>query len=282
MKKRNLVLSALAFMFLIAGCSAKDNGRGVVVKGTKDEVIQTLATQTVLGFSRLNLDNFGAKRMSEKSFSDSEIEEIKSVLAQVDVFLDSDSSIEVEEKVSDNEEYKRQLNLAFFDQSISLYFNDVLENEEIEEDEIEKEVFFKGVALFKGVEFKFHFEHEEEIETNEEETETTLTLFNETTKIIVAQENEKEMSENEISYSYKEIVNEKEIIDFELSIETKEKEVKVELNEKEYKFEYVKVESKEYIKVDVEKDEAAKEALFEKSKKENEDGSYSYEYNLVK
>lgn len=286
MKKRNILIPALSLLALLSSCSFASINDGIMkITGTKDETIQKLATQTVLGLSSLDLSNFGTRKMANRNFNESEVEDIKDVLAQVEVFLSKDNNLKIEELKSEKAEYSNRIDLDFFDQDISLYFNDVSKGGRVDEGEVEEYTSFKGIALYKDQEFQFTFVHEEEKEIGEEESETTLILYEDSNNYIeISQENEEEALENQVSYSYKEIADSKKVIDFELSIEKElsEKKVEVEIDNVEYSFKYVTLDKKDYIKVEIENNDNEVRGLFERKEVVNEDGSISVVYDEVK
>ena len=289
MKKRLFLVPALLGIALVSGCNMASIGNGVLnISGTKDEVVQKLAAQTVLGLSSLNVDNFSLRKGLNRGFDDSEVKDIKEVLAQVEVFLSKDNSLKIKELNSDREEYSKKLELSFFEQEISLYFNDVIEKDYIEKDDFEHEktsiTSFKGIAIYQEQELDFTFVNEVESEIGESSEETTLRLYEDQSNYVeISQENESEGFEKENGYSYKEVKDSKVAVDFEISVKDEFlfREVEVELNNVEYTFKYENVENVEYIRVEVENRDVENRGLFKRVQVTNDDGSKSTYYEYV-
>jgi hypothetical protein len=289
MKKRLVLVPALLGIALVSGCNLASAGNGVLnVSGTNNEVVQKLATQTVLGLSSLNVENMNFRRGLNRGFDDQEVNDIKEVLAQVEVFLSKDNSLKIKELNSDKEEYSKKLELSFFEQEISLYFNDVLEKEYQDRYDFDNEqtkiTSFKGIAIYGDQELDFTFVNEKETEIGESSEETTLRLYEDNSNYIeISQENESEGFEKENGYSYKEVKDSKVAVDFEINVQDELlfREVEVELNNVEYTFKYENVDNFEYIRAEVENRDIETRGLFKRVQVTNEDGSKSTYYEYV-
>ena len=289
MKKRLVLVPALLGIALVSGCNLTSVGNGVLnVSGTNDEVVEKLATQAVLGLSSLNVENMNFRRGLNRGFDNQEVNDIKEVLAQVEVFLSKDNSLKIKELNSDKEEYSKKLELSFFEQEISLYFNDVLEKEYQDRYDFDNEqtkiTSFKGIAIYGNQELDFTFVNEKETEIGESSEETTLRLYEDNANYIeISQENESEGFEKENGYSYKEVKDSKVAVDFEINVQDELlfREVEVELNNVEYTFKYENVDNFEYIRVEVENRDIENRGLFKRVQTTNEDGSKSTYYEYV-
>ena len=289
MKKRLVLVPALLGIALVSGCNLASVGNGVLnVSGTNDEVVEKLATQAVLGLSSLNVQNINLRRALNRGFDDQEVNDIKEVLAQVEVFLSKDNSLKIKELNSDKEEYSKKIELSFFEQEISLYFNDVLEKEYQDRYDFDNEqtkiTSFKGIAIYGNKELDFTFLHEKETEIGESSEETTLRLYEDNANYIeISQENESEGFEKENGYSYMEVKDSKVAVDFEINVQDELlfREVEVELNNVEYTFKYENVDNFEYIRVEVENRDIENRGLFKRVQVTNEDGSKSTYYEYV-
>lgn len=289
MKKRLVLVPALLAISLVSGCNLASKQEGVLnVRGTNDEVVEKLATQTVLGLSSLNVENMNFRRALNRGFDNQEVNDIKEVLAQVEVFLSKDNSLKIKELNSDKEEYSKKLELSFFEQEISLYFNDILEKEYQDRYDFDNEqtkiTSFKGVAIYGDRELDFTFVNEKETEIGESSEETTLRLYEDNANYIeISQENESEGFEKENGYSYKEVKDSKVAVDFEINVQDELlfREVEVELNNVEYTFKYENVDNFEYIRVEVENRDIENRGLFKRVQVTNEDGSKSTYYEYV-
>lgn len=289
MKKRLVLVPALLAISLVSGCNLASKQEGVLnVRGTNDEVVEKLATQTVLGLSSLNVENMNFRRALNRGFDNQEVNDIKEVLAQVEVFLSKDNSLKIKELNSDKEEYSKKLELSFFEQEISLYFNDVLEKEYQDRYDFDNEqtkiTSFKGVAIYGDRELDFTFANEKETEIGESSEETTLKLYEDNSNYIeISQENESEGFEKENGYSYKEVKDSKVAVDFKINVQDELlfREVEVELNNVEYTFKYENVDNFEYIRAEVENRDIETRGLFKRVQTTNEDGSKSTYYEYV-
>ena len=289
MKKRLVLVPALLGIAVVSGCNLASVGNGVLnVSGTNDEVVEKLATQAVLGLSSLNVENINFRRGLNRGFDDQEVNDIKEVLAQVEVFLSKDNSLKIKELNSDKEEYSKKIELSFFEQEISLYFNDVLEKEYQDRYDFDNEktkiTSFKGIAIYGDQELDFTFVNEKETEIGESSEETTLRLYEDNANYIeISQENESEGFEKENGYSYKEVKDSKVAVDFEINVQDELlfREVEVELNNVEYTFKYENVDNFEYIRVEVENRDIETRGLFKRVQTTNEDGSKSTYYEYV-
>lgn len=289
MKKRLVLVPTLLGIALVSGCNLASVGNGVLnVSGTNDKVVEKLATQAVLGLSSLNVENMNFRRGLNRGFDDQEVNDIKEVLAQVEVFLSKDNSLKIKELNSDKEEYSKKLELSFFEQEISLYFNDVLEKEYQDRYDFDNEqtkiTSFKGIAIYGDQELDFTFVNEKETEIGESSEETTLRLYEDNANYIeISQENESEGFEKENGYSYKEVKDSKVAVDFEINVQDELlfRKVEVELNNVEYTFKYENVDNFEYIRVEVENRDIENRGLFKRVQTINEDGSKSTYYEYV-
>ena len=225
------------------------------------------------------------KRNAQRSFNDDEIKDIQNVLTQVDIFLSKDETLHVEKSKSNKEGYSNRMDLYFDEQEISLFYNSEENKSYRDEDEVVTITTFSGIALYNNYEYQFNFVNEEENGFDEQETKTTLKIYeNETSYVEISQETEEESFSNEVSYSYKKVVDRNLVLDFELSIsnEYNQQEVDVEINGVEYSFEYVTILNKEYIQVELEnRSEREVRGHFEKVVTKNEDGTVTTSFVFV-
>ena len=268
---------------LLAGCSVLHNNNAEgKIKGVKNEIEEKLVTQAVLGLSNMNINT---RKNAQRSFNEDEVKDIQNVLSQVDVFLAKDETLYVEKSKSNKEGYSNKMDLSFNEQEIALFYNSEETKTQKDEDEVITITTFSGIALYNNYEYQFSFKNEEEKGFDEQETKSTLKIYeNEFSYIEVSQEIEEESFSNEVSYSYKKVVDKKLVLDFELSIsnEYNLQEVEVEINEVEYSFRYVTISNKEYILVELEnKSDSEVKGYFEKVVTKNEDGTAISSFVLV-
>lgn len=171
---------------------------------------------------------------------------IQELLYQFDTIIENDDNYKVEAVQSDKEEYKYKEIITYKDllnnsNSYALYYNDVHVEEEKDDDEIEKETTYAGIAVKDGVEFDFRLELEEETETDETEVESKFYLFEQGSRhsyTKVTSSSEIEGLEKETEYSFEVVKNGSTVTSYEMEIEhnpeDNEVELSVELNEIEY------------------------------------------------
>lgn len=197
---------------------------------------------------------------------------IQELLYQFDTIIQNDNNYVVEAQESDREEYKYKEVITFKDllnqdNSYSLYYNDVKVEEEIDDDEIEKETTYVGLAVKDDKEFNFRLELEEENETGETEVESTFYLFEKDDRYSytkVSSSSEVEGLESETEYSYEVVKNGQLVTSYEMEIEfdetENEVELNLELNEKEYLIERKFINEDTYFHVEFENDETEEES----------------------
>ena len=217
--------------------------------------------------------------------NDDEVKDIQNVLTQVDIFLSKDETLYVEKSKSNKEGYSNMMDLSFDEQEIQLFYNSEETKSRRDEDEKITITTFSGIALYNNYEYQFNFVNEEENGFDEQETKTTLKIYeNKTSYVEISQEVEEESFSNEVSYSYKKVVDRNLVLDFELSIsnEYNQQEVDVEINGVEYSFEYITILNKEYIQVELEnRSEREVRGYFEKVVTKNEDGTVTTSFVFV-
>lgn len=191
----------------------------------------------------------GLKRMLNTTLSLNEQTDdqiILELLGQFDTIIENDNNYTVQAVESDNPEYKYKEIITFKDllnetNVYSLYYKDAIVEEEIEDDEVEKETTYVGIAVKDEETFKFRLELEEEYEEDETEVESTFYLYQSDdyrTYTKVTSKSEIEGLESETEYSYELYKNGSLITSYEMEVEhdpeENEVELKIELNEKEY------------------------------------------------
>lgn len=197
---------------------------------------------------------------------------VHELLYQFDTIIENDDNYTVEAVASDREDYKFKEIITFVDllgnkNSYSLYYNDVKVEEEKDDDEIEKESVYSGIAVKEDQEFRFKLELEEENEEDEHEVESTFYLFNgdnKSTYTKITSSCEIEDMEKETQYSYEIYENGNKVLSYEMEIEVdpedNETELSVELNEKEYSIERFKEGKDTYFHVEIENDDTDEES----------------------
>lgn len=257
--KKTLLLTLSLLTLSLTSCNTSNNkSNPIEVEGTTNETLKELARQTVLGFS--TLPNLSSNVLAKRSFTETEIQDVKQVLTEVDILLNDNNKLVATELESDREDYLNCLSLTFTmldkNEKFTLYYNDINIKEEIEKDdleeEIEKETSFKGITIYNDLEYNFTYEMEEEIENNENESESTFKLFlNNDNFIKIKQGFEEESDENEAYYSYSLIQDGHQIEEFKFKeeIENNKHHIELEKNEKTYKINYATKDNEEVIRV---------------------------------
>ena len=200
------------------------------------------------------------------------------IIEQADLILANDANFSFISIESDKEDYLN-LNIISFNnfdgttQTFKLYYNDVTEKVETEEDEVETEVSYFGIVVYNGLEYTFDFESKSEIEDDESEVKTKLIIHTgENSYISIINECEIEEDEKEEKFTYKVVENDEVIVSYSISNETEDDQtkIKVRINDLTIKIEEIVKDDKHYISI---KDDKC-EALFERY--EDENGHHKY------
>lgn len=264
--KKTLLLTLSLLTLSLTGCNNSLSKDSIIpVEGTKNETLKELARQTVLGFS--SLSNVNANVLAKRNLTEDEILDVKETLNEIEVLLNEDNKLLVTEKDSDREDYLNSLSLSFTmldkQSTFTLYYNDIEVKEEKEDDdELETETSFKGIAIYDNIEYNFTYSSEKEEEGNEFEEESVFKLFlNSDSFIKIKQGYEKEFNENEIYYSY-ELVQDKRTVEelkFKEETENGKHHIKLEKDKKTYIVKYETKNNEEVLRValEVNKEETA-------------------------
>lgn len=232
------------------------------------------------------------------NLTEQEIDDIKSILGQVDIILANQTGVTTLVIESPQEAYEYGLLVTYTDifantSSYSLFYNqvktidhDLEENEDETEDEIEPEesyggsrygqqdgdikskTWLEGILISEDATYNFTSLVKEEFEEDEYETKVHFKLFNDTGFYVKAmQETEVEEDEIESRIRYTVFDGETVITSYCLKVEEEadeNAEIKLRLDDKVYFIEQIFVEGKEYL--DVKYSDGVTEAhiLFEK------------------
>lgn len=280
--KNKILIGSLAF--LLASCAGVVAGNLNDKEGVTSEKSQ-LAFDATTSLSMMGSIQKNTKLLQNRAYNPTEtdIQELKDVLHQVDLILLNDSNFEIKSYTSDKEnyEYKEVVTFKNFNNeetSYTLYYSQRKETikEDLFDDEKETKVTINGVALLDGQEYSFKSITKTETEGREVEEEYTFTLFKDNDSYIkINQEYEEERYEVEKYYRYTVVDNGTKIYDYKLDYEKendhkKETEIKLTLNNLKYKIEEVKIDGNTYLQVlVVEKDnmklDSAYKVLFKKT-----------------
>lgn len=138
--------------------------------------------------------------------------------------------LKVEEKESDKTDYTNLLEITFNNETYKFYFNEILIEEEIEDDEIEKEYEIKGIIIYNEEEFSVVGNKEIEIEEDEEDFEIELLIcLDKDNYTKVKYETETESDEYEKKYKIETYENSNKINEFEFEFEIEENKLKVDV-----------------------------------------------------
>lgn len=219
----------------------------------------------------------GLKRMLNTTLSLNEQTDdqiILELLAQFDTIIQNNNNYSVKAVESDNPEYTYKEIITFKDllnetNVYSLYYKDATVKEEIDDDEIEKETTYVGLAIKDEETFRFRLELEEEYEDGESEVESTFYLFqteDNKTYTKVTSSSEIEGLESETEYSYELYKNGSLVTSYEMEIEhdpkENEVELKIELNNKEYSLTRKIVNGDTYFHVELENETTDEEVKY--------------------
>lgn len=264
--KKTLLLTLSLLTLSLTGCNNSLSKDSIIpVEGTKNETLKELARQTVLGFS--SLSNVNANVLAKRNLTEDEILDVKETLNEIEVLLNEDNKLLVTEKDSDREDYLNSLSLSFTmldkQSTFTLYYNDIEVKEEKEDDdELETETSFKGIAIYDNIEYNFTYSSEKEEEGNEFEEESVFKLFlNSDSFIKIKQGYEEEFNENEIYYSYELVQDKRTVEEFKFKEETEngKHHIKLEKDKKTYIVKYETKNNEEVLRValEVNKEETA-------------------------
>lgn len=271
------VLTSVAAAVVIAFALRGNPGAGILQPNDAKFSLKAIAkSATPLMTSQLSTNTTDNSLRKMANFSlltqDATNEEIiQDLLYQFDTIIQNDDNYKVEAVESDREDYKYKEIITYKDllnnsNSYALYYNSIDVEKETDDDEVETETKYGGIAVKDGQEFNFKLELEEEVEGDEKEVESTFYLFekgsnNSYTK--VSSSSEIEGLEKETEYSFEVVKNGSTITSYEMEIEhdpsDNEVELSVELNEKEYSIERIIEEGETYFFVEFEDDETDEE-----------------------
>lgn len=298
--KTKLLASSLLIMGAIAmsGCTSSFD---LPLSSIANEKIasQSLSTLSLLNTPQASV---ALKRalLSDQAvnLTEQEIDDIKSILGQVDIILANQTGVTTLVIESPQEAYEYGLLVTYTDifantSSYSLFYNqvktidhDLEENEDEIEDEIEPEesyggsrygqqdgdikskTWLEGILVSEDATYNFTSLVKEEFEEDEYETKVHFKLFNDTGFYVKAmQETEVEEDEIESRIRYTVFDGETVITSYCLKVEEEadeNAEIKLRLDDKVYFIEQIFVEGKEYL--DVKYSDGVTEAriLFEK------------------
>lgn len=294
----------LASTLLIMGALAMGGCTSSFEKPLSSIANEKIASQSLSTLSLLNGPQGSAalKRalLSNQSvnLTEQEIDDIKSILGQVDIILANQTGVTTLVIESPQEAYEYGLLVTYTDifantSSYSLFYNqvktidhDLEENEDETEDEIEPEesyggsrygqqdgdikskTWLEGILVSEDATYNFTSLVKEEFEEDEYETKVHFKLFNDTGFYVKAmQETEVEEDEIESRIRYTVFDGETVITSYCLKVEEEadeNAEIKLRLDDKVYFIEQIFVEGKEYL--DVKYSDGVTEAhiLFEK------------------
>jgi hypothetical protein len=125
-----------------------------LIEGKIDqEKINKLAFESLTGAKAINNVDNVTYYISKQAFLETEKDEIKSVLPTVDMILTNKSSFTTTLIDSTNKDFDYELTVSYLSTSemkveSTLYFDIVLEKEEVENNEYEKTVLYKGYFHF--------------------------------------------------------------------------------------------------------------------------------------
>ena len=254
--KKTLLLTLSLLTLSLTGCNNSLSKDSIIpVEGTKNETLKELARQTVLGF--YSLSNVNANVLAKRNLTEDEILDVKETLNEIEVLLNEDNKLLVTEKDSDREDYLNSLSLSFTmldkQSTFTLYYNDIEVKEEKEDDdELETETSFKGIAIYDNIEYNFTYSSEKEEEGNEFEEESVFKLFlNSNSFIKIKQGYEEEFNENEIYYSYELVQDKRKVEEFKFKEETEngKHHIKLEKDNKTYIVKYETKNNEEVLRV---------------------------------
>ena len=199
--KNKILIGSLAF--LLASCAGVVAGNLNDKEGVTSEKSQ-LAFDATTSLSMMGSIQKNTKLLQNRAYNPTEtdIQELKDVLHQVDLILLNDSNFEIKSYTSDKEnyEYKEVVTFKNFNNeetSYTLYYSQRKETikEDLFDDEKETKVTINGVALLDGQEYSFKSITKTETEGREVEEEYTFTLFKDNDSYIkINQEYEEERS----------------------------------------------------------------------------------------
>lgn len=120
----------------------------------------------------------------------------------------SDGGFKIESRTSDRAEYTEMVVVTYRDMqnaqnSYTMYYNQILTEAEVDEDETEETYDITGIMLIDGAEYPIRGEREVETEGRESEVETEFRVdISETEYILVEQSEEVDGGETEQEFSY--------------------------------------------------------------------------------
>lgn len=204
---------------------------------------------------------------------DIKAEYLPDIIEQADLILSNDANFSFISIESDRDDYLNHSIISFNDyegttHTFKLYYNDVLETVDTDDDEEETKVNYSGLLIYNELEYTFDFESETEAEEDEIEVKTKLVIYTgDDSYISIKNECEKENDEIEEKFTYKVVENNEVVVYYSISNETEndKTKVKVIINGETIKLKKVLKGDKHYISMD----DGKFEALFEGYKDEN-------------
>lgn len=292
MKKLNLLLGLLGSVSIMAGATSC-SGFGGMTNEQKNKVEAftgiTFLNSVVNQNTRMNLLNGGIFDISD--------DEAQKILPTIDALLTNgvsiDSDVKKQQTIIDNKTYDFVETISFKEgnktDSYTLVYNKTSKTVE-ETDDDEKEITDyerqNGYVVFgdlnkldEAAKYSFVAVSENEIEGNEKKFERTFKVnIDQSSYILVEEENEQEVGESETEFSYKFINKGRVDIEYSISIEnsrTDFTEIEYEINGKEYEAISYSKDGKNFIRLEVEgKYDVDKVAIYQKVV--DEEGNVSF------
>lgn len=208
-------------------------------------------------------------------------EVLPEIIDQADLIINNNAEFSFISIESDRDEYLNLSIISFKDHegivhTFKLYYNDVTEEVEEDDDEIETKLSYTGLVVYNDNEYTFEFSSETEVEEDETEIETKLVIFTgENSYISIKNESENEENETEEKFSYKVVEDGKTILSYSVSNEFEDgkTKVKVKLNGETYKIVEKIKDGKKGIMLEVGKHGS----FYERTK--GSDGKYKFHFN---
>lgn len=217
----------------------------------------------------------------ETPSQDETTEVLPEIIDQADLIINNNAEFSFISIESDREGYLNLNIISFKDHegnvhAFKLYYNDVTEKVEEDDDEIETKLSYTGLVVYNDNEYTFEFSSETEVEEDETEIETKLVIFTgENSYISIKNESENEKNEIEEEFSYKVVEDGKTILSYSVSNEFEDgkTKVKVKLNGETYKIVEKIKDGKKGIMLEVGKHGS----FYERTK--GSDGKYKFHFN---
>lgn len=113
---------------------------------------------------------------------DTNADYLPDIIEQADLILSNDANFGFISIESDRDDYLNHSIISFNDyegttHTFNLYYNDVLETVDTDDDEVERKVNYSGLLIYNELEYTFDFESETEAEDDEREVKTKLVIY---------------------------------------------------------------------------------------------------------